>query len=54
LNAANIVLVGPNGVGQSTLARNLAHQALIAGQTVRFTSAGQALGSGMKPAVLSG
>jgi DNA replication protein DnaC len=41
---ANIVLVGPNGVGKSTLAQNIAHQALIAGHTVLFTSAGQLLG----------
>jgi len=42
--AANVVLVGPNGVGKSTLAQNLAHQALIDGHTVLFTSAGQLLG----------
>jgi DNA replication protein DnaC len=42
--AANVVLVGPNGVGKSTLAQNIAHQALIAGHTVLFTSAGQLLG----------
>ncbi|HTW25627.1 MAG TPA: IS21-like element helper ATPase IstB [Acetobacteraceae bacterium] len=41
---ANVVLVGPNGVGKSTLAQNIAHQALIAGHTVLFTSAGQLLG----------
>ena len=29
--AANAVLVGPNGVGKTTLARNLAYQALIHG-----------------------
>ena len=29
--AANIVVVGPNGVGKSTLAQNIAHQALIQG-----------------------
>ena len=42
--AANVVLQGPNGVGKSTLAKNLAHQALIAGHTVLFTTAGQLLG----------
>ena len=42
--AANAVLVGPNGVGKSTLAQNIAHQALIAGHTVLFTTAGQLLG----------
>ncbi len=41
--AANVVLVGPNGVGKSTLAQNIAHQALIEGHTVLFTSAGQLL-----------
>ena len=43
-DATNVVLVGPNGVGKSTLAQNIAHQALIAGHTVLFTSAGQLLG----------
>jgi len=42
--AANVVLVGPNGVGKSTLAQNIAHQALIHGHAVLFTSAGQLLG----------
>src|ERR1700709_1809202 len=43
-DAGNVVLVGPNGVGKSMLAQNIAHQALIAGHTVLFTSAGQLLG----------
>ncbi len=42
--ATNAVLVGPNGVGKTTLARNLAHQALVHGHTVLVTSAGQLLG----------
>jgi len=42
--AANVVLVGPNGVGKSTLVKNIAHQALIRGHTVRFTTAGELLG----------
>ena len=41
---ANVVLVGPNGVGKSTLVKNVAHQALIRGHTVRFTTAGELLG----------
>ncbi len=36
---ANVVLVGPNGVGKSTIARNIAHQAVLAGHTVRVISA---------------
>jgi len=40
---ANAILVGPNGVGKSTLARNIAHQAVLAGHTVLCTSAAQML-----------
>jgi DNA replication protein DnaC len=40
---ANVILVGPNGVGKSMIARNIAHQALLAGHTVLFTSAGHML-----------
>jgi len=40
---ANAILVGPNGVGKSTLARNIAHQAVIHGHTVLFTTAGHML-----------
>ncbi len=42
--ATNVVLAGPNGVGKSTLARNIAHQAVVHGHTVLFTTAGQLLG----------
>jgi len=41
---ANVVLRGNNGVGKSMLAKNLAHQALVQGYTVRFTTAGEMLG----------
>lgn len=41
--AANIVLVGSNGVGKSTIARNIAHQAVLHGHTALFTTAGQML-----------
>jgi DNA replication protein DnaC len=41
--ASNVVLVGPNGVGKSTLAKNLAYQAILQGYTVRFTSASHML-----------
>jgi len=43
-DAANVVFIGPNGVGKSTLARNLAHQAVAHGHTALFTTAGQLLG----------
>lgn len=39
--AANAVLRGPNGVGKTMIAQNLAHQALVHGHTAIFTSAGQ-------------
>ena len=40
---ANVVLVGPNGVGKTMIAKNLAHHALLRGYTVRFTTAGEML-----------
>jgi len=43
-DASNALLVGANGLGKSTLAQNLAYQALIHGHTVLFTTAGQLLG----------
>jgi len=39
-DATNVVLVGQNGTGKTMLAQNIAHQALIAGQTALFTTAG--------------
>ncbi|MCP4379286.1 MAG: ATP-binding protein, partial [bacterium] len=35
--------VGPNGVGKSTIARNIAHQAVLQGHNVLFTGASQML-----------
>ena len=42
-DATNVVLVGPNGVGKTMIAQNLAHQAVVAGHTVRFISASEIL-----------
>ena len=39
----NIILCGPNGVGKSTIACNIAHQAVLQGHTVLFVTAGQML-----------
>ena len=41
--AANIVLLGPNGVGKTMIAKNLAHQAILRGHTARFTTASDML-----------
>ena len=43
-DATNVVLVGPNGIGKTLVAKNIAHQALIHGHSVLFTTAGQLLG----------
>ncbi len=42
-DASNVILVGPNGVGKSTIAQNIAHHAVVQGHTVLFTSAAQML-----------
>jgi len=41
--ASNIVLLGSNGVGKSTIAQNLAYTAVMQGHTVLFTSAANML-----------
>ncbi len=41
---ANIIIAGPNGVGKSMIAKNLAHRALMTGHNVLFTSAAKMLG----------
>ena len=41
--AANVILCGPNGVGKSTIAKNIAHHTIIRGFTVLFTTAGNML-----------
>lgn len=40
---ANAVLLGPNGVGKTTLAKNLAHEGVLGGHTVRFSTASDML-----------
>lgn len=40
---ANVVFMGPNGVGKTMLAKNLIHRALLAGYKTRFTAASQML-----------
>jgi DNA replication protein DnaC len=41
--AANVILVGPNGLGKTMLAKNLLHQAVLRGHTARFTLASDML-----------
>lgn len=41
--ARNIVLVAPQGLGKTMLAQNVAHQAILAGHSVLFTTAAQLL-----------
>lgn len=39
----NPIFVGPNGVGKSMFSQNIAYAAVVAGHTVRFTTASQLL-----------
>lgn len=42
-DCGNAVLLGPNGIGKSTIARNAAYNAVLAGHNVRFVTASQML-----------
>ncbi len=42
-STTNVVLVGPNGVGKTMIAKNLAHQAVLAGYTVKTLTASEML-----------
>ncbi len=42
-NATNLVIVGPNGIGKTMIAKNLAHQAVVGGHTARFLTASELL-----------
>lgn len=42
-DAGNVILSGPNGVGKSMIAQNLAHAALAAGHSVRWVTASELL-----------
>jgi DNA replication protein DnaC len=41
--AGNVILLGPNGVGKTMIAKNLAHQAVLHGYTARFLTASELL-----------
>jgi len=42
--SSNIILVGPNGVGKSMIAQNIAHHAVMQGHSALFINAAQMLG----------
>jgi len=42
--ATNVIFVGPNGVGKSMLAQNVAHRALLQGHSALFVTAAKMLG----------
>jgi DNA replication protein DnaC len=42
-DGVNIILFGPNGVGKTMLLRNIAHQTLVRGHTVRVATASDML-----------
>ncbi len=42
-DAANVFLIGPNGLGKTMLMKNLVHRAILQGHTARFTLASDML-----------
>jgi len=42
-DASNIILVGPNGIGKSTIAQNITHHAVLQGYSAIFVNAAQML-----------
>ncbi len=42
--ATNVILVGPNGVGKSMIAQNIAHHAVLQGHSALFVNAAEMLG----------
>ena len=42
-DGTNIILCGPNGVGKSTIAKNIAYSAVLQGHTALFTTAAEML-----------
>jgi DNA replication protein DnaC len=43
-DATNLILVGPNGVGKTMIAQNIAHHAVLQGHSALFVNAAQMLG----------
>jgi len=41
--ARNVILVAPNGLGKTMIAKNIAHQAIVGGHSVLFVTAAQML-----------
>lgn len=43
-DASNVILLGPNGTGKSTIAQNITHQAIMHGHSALYVNAAQMLG----------